>query len=314
MLIFYMPENINKLFFDIIFQICKYEVEINANSALIKPRSEEEYYKPIIIVKDLDELAEALENYINALNNFYKEHNNLDEYHTLEYFLARLLSNMAPSDALDLTSYINRRTFFLSNNEFAEYDEKTTVVESEDYKIYVQKALESPGLETPYILLFSAEINGEEYPLPLIRYAFDEGGTCHVFAVQFGRQREPITTDNFKKIINKANRGVNKYRNVSPSFVISFALFINFLKSKNVTNIVMPDFLFGRYRRYFGGHSEQKSDEILYRILNNFITLIQRMEYQFPDVEITAFPNDVDSYTHIKLNCPGQKRILHKDS
>ena len=74
------------------------------------------------------------------------------------------------------------------------------------------------------------------------------------------------------------------------------------IEEENVTKIVVPDFLYGRYRKYYGASSEKKSNMILERILNNFIRLMQRMEMQVDNFYIEAYPNEIDSYTHIIIN------------
>ena len=40
---------------------------------------------------------------------------------------------------------------------------------------------------------------------------------------------------------------------------------------------------------------------MLNRILDNFVTLLQRMEYEINDFNITSYLEEIDSYTHIKL-------------
>lgn len=307
---FEMPDNILEYFFIELKKKGKYTTTFIGTSAVIEARKEQKYYKPNIFIKDLAELENALKEYVTALNTFYMQNNNLEEYHDLSFFFNNLLINMTSSDAEDLTIYIYKRISFFENEQFKEFDEPQILYESEGVKYGVQRVLESPGLETPYVLVFFMEYDGVYYNLPLVRYAFDENGVCHLFAVQFGRDRVMDFDDAYKSIVNKVNTGITKYRNVSPSFVLSLSLFINLLKEMNVENIMVPDFLFGRYRKYIGASSVTKSDQILERILNNFIRLLSRMEFQNEDFQILAYPNDIDSYTHIRLNSRDKKRAL----
>lgn len=300
---FEIPKDVINFFFNEIRRKGKYEIILENDTAIIRPRLEEEYYKPIIIVKNLEELENSLKNYILSLNNFFTTNNNLQEYHDLSYFFNNLLFNMSTSDALDLTSYINKRSYFFNNNQFAEFDEPKIIANIDEADIYVQRIVEAPGLETPYILAFSMIIDKKSYQLPLLRYAFDENNTCYIFAIQFGKNRTADFQDeDYKKIINSINKGIKQYRNVSPSFVVVFSLFLNLLKNQGIDKIVIPDYLFCRYKNYYKSQTTYKSDLILTRILNNFMTLIQRMEYQYPFFEIKNYPNEIDSYTHINLN------------
>ena len=299
---FNIPNDIVYFFFDEINKKGKYNVFIDGSNAYIRPRIEEEYYKPIIKIKDINEFKIVLLKYIKILTQFYSKYNVKKEYHGLSYFFNNLLFNMTYSDAEDLTKYIYKRISFFQNEEFAEYVNRTLICEVGDVSFYAKRVTEECGLETPFILIFEMEIGGITYPLPLIRYAFDNNNVCHLFTIQFGKNRDfDCTIQEYKNIVNKVNNGVKKYRNVSPSFVLSFTLFIKMLQEKEIQNIIVPSFLFSRYRHYFGAKSLEKSDLMLNRILDNFVTLLQRMEYEINDFNITSYLEEIDSYTHIKL-------------
>lgn len=312
---FKMPENILEFFFVELKKKGKYNTIFEGNSAFIEAKEGQQYYKPLIIVKDINDLETALIEYVNELNRFYEENNNLEKHHDLSFFFNNLLTNMTSSDAQDLTSYIYRRIEFFKIDYFSDLDNPTLLKKQDGVNYYVQRVLESPGLETPYVLVFYMEVDGIYYNLPLIRYAFDRENTCHLFAVQFGRDRVVYFDETYKGVVNKVNTGVTKYRNVSPGFVLSLQLFLELLKKMDVSKIMVPDFLFGRYRKYIGASSISKSHEILERILNNFIRLLQRMEYQSEDFKIEAYPNDIDSFTHISLGKQNNlKRTLEKEN
>lgn len=300
---FEIPENILEFFFQQIQKYGKYKVVQEDGVVKIKTDIDHEYYKPVIVIQDLEELKSALINYAHALNSFYAGTNNLEYYQDLSFFMNHLFLNMTYSDATDLTSYIEKRTEFLEDTHFQEYKNPTLFFKDGDIEYYVQNVVDAPGLEAPFKLIFSMKVDGVFYSLPLVRYAFDKNNVCHLFAVQFGRGRlYNVDDEAYKKVVNKINSGVNKYRNVSPSFVLSFRLFLQLLGKYNIFEIKVPDFLFGRYKNYFGAATTVRSNAILTRILDNFLLLIQRMEYQFTGFEVTAYPNDIDSYTHIKLS------------
>ncbi len=300
---FEIPENIIQYFFEQIHERGKYNVVVEDGFIKIKPSFNQDYYKPVIIISNLDRLQKSLTNYVLAINEFYTKYNNLDDYHDLSYFFNNLFLNMTVSDAQDFASYVDRRTFFFGNTQFREYNQQTLLQKEGNIEYYVEHCLEFPGLESPFILVFKMKVEGEEYPLPLVRCAFDENNVCHLFAIQFGKGRSDVVSDeSYRKIVNSINSGVNKYRNVSPSFVITFKLFLLLLEKYNITQIKIPDFLFGRYKNYYNAQTTNRSDAILTRILDKFLLLIQRMEYQFEGFSITSYPNEVDSYTTIKLS------------
>lgn len=301
---FELKENILDFFFEEIKKKGKYTIRFDGNGALIIPRDEEQYYKPVIVVKDLTVLEKSLLKYIEHLNNFYCGSEYLLEHHNLSFFFNNLFFNMTNSDAMDLAKYIDKRNSFFENDCFDSFSDLQLFFSDGDIKFYVQRILEHPGLESPYILEFSMDIHGVTYQLPLVRYAIDDNNICHLFAIQFGRRRiNNVQPEDYKNAINSINRGVKKYRNVQPSFVLIFKLFLIMLKEKGVQQIVAPDYLFARYKQYYkSSGSVRKSDIILTRILDQFLVLLQRMEYQFSGFVIENYPNEIDSYTHIKLD------------
>lgn len=297
-----MPDDIVNFFFEEIKAKGKYQVIMEENKATIVPPDYQAYYKPVIMIKDLDELRVSLINYYIALCNYYRDKDILKDYHTLSFFYNNLLFNMNNTDALDLSTYIDKRAHFLKDDTFREYDKITPVGEFNGDVVCVERIIEEPGLETSYVLEFTIEHDNTIYQLPLIRCAIDEDNVCHLFAVQFGRYRNfAVKEKEYKNIVNKINKGVRKYRNVSPGFVLSLRLFLDLLKKHNIEKIVIPDYLFCRYKNYYKATTTMRSDEILTRIIDHFLTLIERMEYQFDDVEVKYYPNEVDAYTHIVL-------------
>lgn len=121
---FEIPENIVSTFLSAIEKRSKYHVSTEEGKIVISPFLEQNYYKPVIVVSDVNALKSSLTCYIQALNEFYAIHQNLENYHDLAFFFNNLLLNMTATDASDFPSYINRRTFFFSNTQFSEYQEK----------------------------------------------------------------------------------------------------------------------------------------------------------------------------------------------
>lgn len=154
---FEIPDDIVKFFFEEIHKKGKYEISICNNMAFIKPRIEEESYKPVIVIKDIEEFKIALLEFSEALTLFYSKYNIREEYHDLSYFFNNLLFNMSSSDAEDLTEFIYERTFFLQSDMFHEYTQKTLISEIDGTKYYVKRVVEKCGLETPFVLIFEME-------------------------------------------------------------------------------------------------------------------------------------------------------------
>ena len=311
---FIMPQDLVTYFFQCIIEKGKYKIEKNNNIVVINPRDEQEYYKPQIIINDISKLHTSLEKYIHAIYDFYSNNNvELESYHDLSFFFNILLINMTNTDAQNLVDYIDRYTLMFNRDIFDEYVNKVNIMNTEDCNFYAQRVIENPGLETPYCMLFEMEKNNNTFELPLIRYTIVKD-ICYIYAIQMGRGRVFNYQDlEYKDIINQANKGLKKYRDVPPNFVLSFALFIKLLDSYNINNIMIPDYLFGRYKKYIGADTITKSDKIMKRILNKYFDLFCRFDMQIEGFDILTYPNDFDSYMRIKFkNLKSENKMLNE--
>ena len=307
--LFTTQDDIVSYFFKCLIDNGKYNIENSNGVIVINPREQESYYKPVIVVKDINELRDSLEEYVYSLNNFYSD-TELQGYQDLCYFFNNLLFNMTNTDAQDLAKFINKRAKMFKNDMLDSYKERTYVIDIDDSKFFVQRVQESPGLETPYCIIFEMEKNGNIYGLPLVRYSIDQD-TCYIYSVQMGRDRKyQYQEQEYKETINKVNSGVKEYRDIPPNFVLSLAIFIRMLVNNNISNIVIPDYLFGRYKKYLRATTAARSDIILSRILDKFVDLICRMDMQVDGFDIITYPNELDSFMRVKLNNPKSKNKM----
>lgn len=307
--------NILEVFFREIKIKGKYEIEFRNNSAYIIPREEEQYYKPIMTIPDLNYFSDLLIEYINSINDFNTRNNiELKEYQNLSYIFNIMLFNIASSDADDLNKFMETRISFFRDDTLEEFTNPNKIFEYENITLYAQKKTEDFGLETPYIMTFSMEVDGESYNLPIIRYGINNDGVCFIYAVQIGRGRTCDTNNiKYKNAVNQMNQGVKEHRNISPSFVLILSAFIKILNSNGISKIMIPDFLFNRYKKYYRANTTNKSNEILSRMFHNMTTLIQRMDSQIDGFNIQSYPLDRDSYYHIEImNLESENKMLKK--
>lgn len=308
-----IPEDIVSYFYTALKEKGKYRVEHENNSVVIYPRENQEYYKPPIIIRDVGKLEEALKNYATKLDSFYSKNYKLEEYQDLSYFLTIMLFNMTNSDAEDLVHYINQCSLSFERDIFDDFEERQKVIQIDDSEFYAQRFVESPGLETPYYMLFQMERGSNVYELPLVRYTI-RNDVCYIYAVQMGRGRSyNYQEKDYKEVINKANSGLKEDRDIPPNFALVLALFIKTLRDHNISRIMIPDYLFGRYRNYHRSTTITKSDELLERIMNRFLQLIRRIDAQIDGLDITSYPNDIDSYMRININSLSSKNTMFND-
>lgn len=307
--------DILEIFFKEIKLRGKYEIDIRNNIAYIIPREEERYYKPIIKIPNLNCFTNLLTEYIESINEFNKRNNiKLKEYQDLSYIFNIMLFNMTSSDADDLNKFIETRISFFNDNNLEQFVKPNKIFEYDNISFYAQRKIEDFGLETPYIMTFSMVVAGELYNLPIIRYGINNDGVCFIYAVQIGRgQICNINNINYKSAVNQVNQGVKEHRDISPSFVLILAIFLKILSNNNINKIVIPDFLFNRYKKYYRANTVNKSNEILSRMFHNITTLIGRMDNQIDGFNIQSYPLEIDSYYHIDIiNLKSENKMLKK--
>lgn len=296
----------------------KYTLNFLNGKYFLTPPKSCEYYKPVIVISNIEDLEIKLKEYFAALKQLYDL--NKDSKYAIDYYYRILINNLTNSDSFELEKFVALRTAFLEDTTFDALEKETIVTTSEINGVNVTysciKCLEEPGLETPFIIEFFMTINDKKYELPIVRYGIKDN-ECHIYTIQYGKNRVCTKDDEyFKGVVNKFNSGIKENRGVSPSFVLSFILFLKLLEENNIKKIVIPDFIYARYKHYYKNSSEEKSDEMLERIFNKFHMLLKRMEEQVIGIEVDAYCNELDSKTHwtlkrLKSNNAETEKILN---
>ncbi len=84
--------------------------------------------------------------------------------------------------------------------------------------------------------------------------------------------------------------------------LISATIFIGMLKKAGIEEIKIADFLTRRFGHYNGINSNyEEACKIQANTTNKFLKTYIRLVSQFSGINITSYPNDVDSYLSLKL-------------
>ena len=84
---------------------------------------------------------------------------------------------------------------------------------------------------------------------------------------------------------------------MAPAMLISATIFIGMLKKAGIEEIKIADFLTRRFGHYNGINSNyEKACKIQSNTTNKFLKTYIRLVSQFSGINITSYPNDVDSY------------------
>lgn len=223
---------------------------------------------------------------------------------------------------LYLYKYLN----FINDNTFTEkIGSKETSLGTLKYEVSKQ----SIEQETPFAFKSYFEKNmGDDiakFALPRISFGISDG-ICYIYAIQ--NKDSKINTNSkynleVKDAIKTINSGVKKYRNVTPSFVISLALFLSYIYEEGISRIKVESPLpirknnrefVTKYRIQFetmrgilkGETLETFKSELINKKLNDeynstvkFLNCINRLKLHFDNIYLSS--NNIDDSLIIEI-------------
>lgn len=266
------------------------------------PRINEEYV-PIFTIDDSNMLEEALKEYLKAVREIDIKSTKMDDRHREKYFLSNVWKNATNYDFQNPEKFIRRYTDFIRDNTFSQYDELTFLGKYDNNMLIVQRRQDYYGFETPYIMHFSLTNGKDVYNLPWVRYGISKSEKGEKIAFIYSVQNmEKSSNEEYnrqiKSSINKVNRGIKNYRNVTPSAIATLSIFIGMLENEEIYSIRVPDFLINRYKRFVNVNTEEETDRIQTNITEKFLRNFLRLSEQLDNVKLQGF----DGFLWVKID------------
>ena len=192
--------------------------------------------------------------------------------------------------------------------------------------------------ETPFV--FKTEVvdeNGNNYCLPSISYGISDG-KCYIYSIKNDKRPENEFSKKVNRLLYKANKDLmydyeeENIKDVSVSQLFSMTTFFKFLEDNNITDLVIKNYFPIRYEAKeitinkklnklneklakLDKNSEDYQKEsaqieklkeenirIQNNIINKYLRIFRRLEYQFGNVHITSYPYELDNNMHIKIS------------
>ncbi len=262
-------------------------------------------YRPEIVVspRDMGRLNAELDRF---LKNTYVRNPAYAKDVDAPYLLTWLVKNMTNSDCENPIDHVDRYADFVADKTFENFRTPARLGKIGDAVFYTVNTEEyEAGLETSDLFLFFAENGHETSLLPFIRYGIEKtasGPTAYVYAIQ---KREVVQDDfneELKRVYAKANSGVKEHRNIQPSMLCVLATFSGMLSAKGVEDLKVPDFIVRRWGEFWDSHTDESDISIQTNATNKFLFTFQRLDNQFEGIDVVAYPNDIDSFMHLKIS------------
>ena len=285
----------------------KAEVIRKGNKVLIIPKSNTEY-TPNFVINNIELFENVLIKYLEAIKTTNIKSTKMDERHNEKYFLFNIWKNATCYDYLNPEEFISRYTNFILDNTFEQYNQLTPLGFCENQLLMVKRNEDDYAFETPYIMHFSFTNGKNIYNLPWVRYGVSRNKlnekVVYIYALQ--RMEESPSqnyNEDIKKMLNKANSRVKRYRNVTPSAIVTLAVFLGMLKKEGIKSIKVPDFLIGRYNSFSNVTDDEKRDQIQTNLTDKFFRNFLRLSEQFNNVELSnGIGNGIDSFLCVDIS------------
>ena len=274
-----------------------------------------------LIIKNEDTFFEKLESYVKlSLIHYNKDFN----YINVKHIITMMFSNISNYDTYDLENFLDIHIKFLEQSKL--FKNKSKYINDDIGYLVSSISKQSMNQETPFCFKSRFEKDDTYYNLPRISFGISDD-ICYIYAVQ-NKDKNVVTDYNLEYVnivknnIRKVNKSINKYRNVTPSFVVSLATFINEMKKCGINKFVAVTNLPLRVQnrdtvtkhkietKSFTLKEEElekfKEDLTKNNIRNNnqatkgFENLINRIKIHFYD-SMNIIPSDIDGRIYFEI-------------
>lgn len=290
-----------------------YKINYVEGNIVLQAPEQFSYTMPDITIKDDEKFVQALERYesiVRDKNNgltFFNLYKGFEENYDMSFYMSVLLKSLSNTDCQNYVGYINKFCNFLTDKTFTSLNDVHKLIGRGvgEFDVYAENTQEYYGGETPFFMSYIIRKKGLVFKLPLVRYGIDEKTkTAYIYSIQRKRlyNNNNKTIKSVNQYINTVNSGVKEDRDVTPSMLCSLTLFLGMLKSKGIKNVCADSFLTRRYLTAINIESFEKLDDVYHNVVNKFFKMFNRVEKQFEGLEITAYPQEQDSYLHMKIS------------
>ena len=296
---------------------------------------------PTLEINNLEEFNNKLIEYYDKAKVFYKNSIDQEDDFD-KTIITLLWNNACEEDFKNPINYINKYISFLDKPlDLSNVYESIGYSEMLDSNLEVSLNQEPIYEETPYALYVRCTNGKLYYNFPVVRFGIKDD-TAYIYAVQQLREsNDSLENEKYKKKIHrklfKVNENFEKEEEIdnitnpenltgiNPSALVSLSVLFSKLEEVGIKIIEVPSFLPVRYNAKEisflvkkdilkrKGYSDidientfndlSKSHEEIQRNLSDkLLRNIRRIEYNFNNIDVTSYPMELDTSTHINLS------------
>lgn len=299
-----------------------FETIIN-NQKVTSSQTKEGTIIPCLNIRSLDEFTKLLEIYIKKAPDFYDLSSfEGTEKEKIKMIIASLFANATFDDFANPIEFLNRRINFFENSQ--EENLKSTFIPSLSSTLNASIAKDKIYNETPYYFNSTFRSDAGVFKLPEVKFGIADN-TLYIYAIQNTSQEKSQFTKKINRALYKVNDGFQddstaNLGDTTASFLIVSAIILSYMQTKNITKIKISSILIERWNAKRIAISkktkfknlpkeEEKSlikdqERIQSNLTEKFIRTFLRLSEQYKNLEISAYPYEIDSY--LSLNITGK--------
>ena len=297
---------------------------------------------PTLTIDDVDKFNESLINYYNKAKEFYKNMIDKEDHFDktiLTLLWNNLTEDDFKNPVNYINRYIDfMDNPIIDSNEYVSIGH-SDILDS-DIEVCLKK--EPINEETPYGLYIRSEKDNLYYEFPVVRMGIsNDEAYIYAVQQKKNKALENEENYNYEKNIHRklfrVNDGFLKEDNsdninnpenitgISPSALVALTIALSLLEDKGINKIEVPTFLPVRYNAkeisYMikkellekKGYDVESINNIIHEyesvhegiqrnLSDKFLRYFRRLEYNFDNINLTAYPYDIDTSAHMYLD------------
>lgn len=309
---------------------------IEENKVYLAKYDNDDILIPTLMIKDRKQFDLLLIEYVNKAIRFYDDSNFDNELINYTYenndkkickekvILTLLFANAMTEDFNDPCEFLRRRINFIDNDIRNNYDLGYSDILNGNVSILIKEDIINN--ETPYQMIIKViSENNEEFVFPKIKLGISDN-YVYIYSIQNKEQENTTFNKKINRILYKVGEGFNdnlenneeNLKDVTSSFLVSLNMCIAYLYANGYTNIIVPSYLIERWNAKWISNLLKikhknidideaqkifdKQDYIQYNLTNKLVRTFLRLGCHFNNIDIVAFPYEMDSCLHININ------------
>ena len=305
---------------------------VPSNKKYVCKLDNQELEIPMLVIKDKELFDKWLTLYVYKALDFYDDGNFYDEIKYGKYddknmickeklILVCLFANATVEDFNDPINFLRKRINFMNNHS----NEKRPLGYSDDLKANIDVIIckDTINNEGTGQFIIKAYDEREKYIFPRVKFGISDD-MVYVYAIQ----NEDENTGELSKKINRRLYKVGEGfvdlgneenpKDITASFLVVLNMFIRYFNDRGYTKIIVPSMLNVRWNskkiihdaKYKKGkidlskkiELDRQLEYIQSNLTNKLIRTFLRLACHYNNIDVTAFPYEIDSSLHMEIN------------